>query len=168
MTAEKLIGRFSDLLARLAALGLVVMTAVVGWQVFGRFILDSSPSWTEQTAMLLMIWYVLFAAAAGVREGFHIRIALLDDLLGPGGVAMAHRVINALVAVFGLVIAFYGADLLWAVRDHVIPSLGLKRWVAYAPLPISGFLMTIFALENMVKARANDGLDAENLTGSPD
>ncbi len=168
MSAARWIETFSDILARLAAIGLVVMTAVVGWQVFGRFILDASPSWTEQTAMLLMIWYVLFAAAAGVREGFHIRIALLDDLLGSGAVAMVHRVINALIAVFGLVIAFYGADLLWAVRDHVIPSLGLKRWVAYAPLPISGFLMTVFAIENMVKARANHGLETESLTGSPD
>ena len=53
----------SDWLVRFGALGLVVMTAIVGWQVFGRFVLDSSPSWTEQAALVLMIWYVMFAAA---------------------------------------------------------------------------------------------------------
>lgn len=156
----------SDWLARLGAFGLVVMTAVVGWQVFGRFILDASPSWTEQSALLLMIWYVLFAAAAGVREGFHIRIALLDDLIGEQGVTNLHRIINVLVALMGLAIAVYGAQLLWAVRDHVIPSLGLSRWVAYAPLPISGLLMAVFAVENMVRPPSDDGLEDSPLGSS--
>ena len=72
----------SDWLVRFGALGLVVMTAIVGWQVFGRFVLDSSPSWTEQASLVLMIWYVMFAAAAGVYEGFHIRIALIEERFG--------------------------------------------------------------------------------------
>lgn len=156
----------SDWLARLGAFGLVVMTAVVGWQVFGRFVLDSSPSWTEQTALLLMIWYVLFAAAAGVREGFHIRIALLDDLMGERSVAVLHRIINLLVALMGLAIAVYGAQLLWAVRDHVIPSLGLSRWVPYAPLPISGLLMAVFAVENILRPPSDDGLENSPLGSS--
>jgi TRAP-type C4-dicarboxylate transport system permease small subunit len=158
----------SDWLARLGSLGLVIMTAVVGWQVFGRFILESSPSWTEQSALLLMIWYVLFAAAAGVREGFHIRIALLDDLIGEKGVATLHRVINILVALMGLCIAIYGTQLLWAVREHVIPSLGLSRALAYAPLPVSGLLMAVFAIENMFRPRHDDGLEDDVLPGSAD
>ena len=69
--------RMTGWLIRLAAVGLVAMAVIVIWQVFGRFVLDSSPSWTEQAALVLMIWYVMFASAAGVHEGFHIRIALL-------------------------------------------------------------------------------------------
>ena len=61
------------------SIGLLAMTAIIGWQVFGRFVLNSSPSWTEQASLIMMIWYVMFAAAAGVYEGFHIRIALLED-----------------------------------------------------------------------------------------
>ena len=48
------------------AAGLLAMTAIVGWQVFGRFILDASPSWTEQASLILMIWYVMFSSAARV------------------------------------------------------------------------------------------------------
>lgn len=141
-----MLDKLSDWLIRLGAAGLVVMTAVIGWQVFGRFVLQSSPSWSEQAALLLMIWYVLFAAAAGVREGFHIRIALLEDM---SSTVMARRVritIHCLVALFGAVLFIYGSQLVWLVRDHVIPSLGLSRGFAYIPLPVSGLLMTIFAL----------------------
>jgi len=133
------------LLVKLGALGLVAMTAIIGWQVFGRFVLNSSPSWTEQASLILMIWYVMFAAAAGVYEGFHIRIALLEEKLGDRA-APARRLVAAIVMVLGLVLLVYGAQLCWLVRDNVVPSLGVSRSVAYFPMPVSGLLMALFAL----------------------
>ena len=139
----------SDWLVRFGALGLVVMTAIVGWQVFGRFVLDSSPSWTEQASLVLMIWYVMFAAAAGVYEGFHIRIALIEERFGERARGL-RRVVAGIVALMGLVLLVYGLQLCWQVRGNVIPSLGISRAVAYVPLPVSGLLMTIFALGRMI------------------
>jgi TRAP-type C4-dicarboxylate transport system permease small subunit len=148
-----MLSKLSDILIRLAAFGLVLMTAVICWQVFGRFVLQSSPSWSEQTALLLMIWYVFFAAAAGVREGFHIRIALLEDLSSPRMAGHIKMGINILVALFGLVLLIYGLQLVWLVRIHVIPSLGISRGLAYVPLPFCGFLMSVFALEHIFNDR---------------
>lgn len=136
----------SDWLIRIAAGGLILMTAIIGWQVFGRFVLDSSPSWTEQGALILMIWYILFAAAAGVREGFHIRIALLEGNFTQRTARRIRLAINLIVAGFGLVLLIFGVQLVWLVWDHVIPSLGLSRGVAYIPLPVSGFLILLFSL----------------------
>jgi TRAP-type C4-dicarboxylate transport system permease small subunit len=137
--------RMSDMLTRLAALGLVAMAAIVIWQVFGRFVLDSSPSWTEQAALVLMIWYVMFASAAGVHEGFHIRIALLEERLGPRAASL-RRVTAMIVLGLGLVLLVYGAQLVWLVRGNDMPSLGISRAVAYVPMPIAGLLMALFAL----------------------
>ena len=39
-------------LIAIAAAGLVAMTVIVGWQVIGRYVLGSSPSWTEQAAQV--------------------------------------------------------------------------------------------------------------------
>ena len=144
----------SDWLVRFGALGLVVMTAIVGWQVFGRFVLDSSPSWTEQASLVLMIWYVMFAAAAGVYEGFHIRIALIEERFGERARGL-RRVVAAIVALMGLVLLVYGLQLCWQVRGNVIPSLGISRAVAYVPLPVSGLLMTMFALGRMISGAAD-------------
>lgn len=136
----------ADFLAKLAAAGLIGMTAIIGWQVFGRFVLDSSPSWSEQTAMVLMIWYVFLAAAAGVWERFHIRIEILEQRLSPAGMRRLRIGIHGLIAAFGLIFAIYGALLVWDVRIHVIPSLGISRSFAYLPIPFAGLLMTIFSI----------------------
>ena len=56
----------SRLLQWLSGFGLLLMTVVIAWQVFARRVLNDSPAWAEQAALLLMIWFVMFAAAAGV------------------------------------------------------------------------------------------------------
>lgn len=144
--------RISRWLVGFGSAGLLAMTAIIAWQVFGRFILSSSPSWTEQASLILMIWYVMFAAAAGVHEGFHIRIALLEERLGDNA-APVLRIVAVVVAVLGIVLLVYGAQLCWLVRNNVVPSLGISRAVAYIPLPVSGLLMTLFALPQIASGR---------------
>ncbi|WP_187336677.1 TRAP transporter small permease [Novosphingopyxis iocasae] len=141
-------------------LGLLIMTAIVGWQVFGRFILDSSPSWTEQASLILMIWYVMFASAAGVYEGFHIRIALLEEKLGDRARPLT-RLVALVIALIGIALLIYGAQLCWIVRGNTVPSLGFSRAVAYVPLPISGLLMAVFALPQILTGRHRDEPRAE-------
>ena len=145
--------RLSNWLINLAALGLIAMTGVIGWQVFGRFVLDSSPSWSEQTAMLLMVWYVFFAAAAGVWEKFHIRIEILEHRLSPKAVTGLRISIQALITLMSLAICIYGGVLAWELRDNVIPSLGVSRSLAYIPLAIAGALMAVFAIARILRER---------------
>ena len=154
----------SRLLVGFGSVGLLTMTAIIAWQVFGRFVLNSSPSWTEQASLILMIWYVMFAAAAGVHEGFHIRIALLEEKLGDSASPLI-RLVAVIVALIGLVLLVYGAQLCWAVRDNTVPSLGISRAVAYIPLPVSGLLMALFALPQAMSGRHPVEPDIEGESG---
>lgn len=142
----------SRILIAFGSIGLLAMTAIIGWQVFGRFVLNSSPSWTEQASLIMMIWYVLFAGAAGVYEGFHIRIALLEEKFGERARPLV-RLTALIVAIIGVVLLVYGTQLCWAVRSNVVPSMGVSRAVAYIPLPVSGLLMVLFALPQMFTGR---------------
>lgn len=130
--------------------GLVAMTAIIGWQVFARYVLQASPSWSEQAALLLMLYYILFAAAVGVREDFHIRLTMVMDAL-PEAVAKPLRIAALLVVgVFGAVLAYYGGALTAGTWSHTIPTLGLPRGVSYVPLAGAGALMAFFALEQIL------------------
>lgn len=133
-----------------AGIGLLIMTAIIAVQVFARYVLNDSPAWAEQAALLLMIWYVFIAAAAGVREGFHIRIAVFADNL-PSAVRHPVMLIAHLVVVaFGIAMAIYGVDLTRETWQHVIPTLGISRGYAYIPIALSGVLITGFAIEQFI------------------
>jgi TRAP-type C4-dicarboxylate transport system permease small subunit len=133
-----------------AGIGLLLMTAIIAWQVFARYVLNASPAWAEQAALLLMIWYVFIAAAAGVREGFHIRIAVFADQL-PDRMRHVVRLISHLVVLlFGVAMAYWGVELARATWEHVIPTLGISRGYAYIPIALSGALIAGFSLEQLV------------------
>ena len=146
-TASQKISLFSKWFA---GLGLLIMTAIIAMQVFTRYVLNDSPPWAEQAALLLMIWYVFIAAAAGVREGFHIRIAVFADNL-PEGVRHPVLILAHLgVVLFGIAMVVFGIELARETWKHVIPTLGISRGYAYVPIALSGVLITGFSIEQLV------------------
>ena len=52
--------------------GLLVIVAIVFYQVFGRYVLNASPTWTESLALVLVLYVTLIGAAVGVRDAGHI------------------------------------------------------------------------------------------------
>lgn len=133
-----------------AGAGLILMTGIIAWQVFARYVLNASPAWAEQAALLLMIWYVFFAAAAGVREGFHIRISVFVQRLGPFARLLVTTLTHALIGLFGVLMVYFGIELARETWQHVIPTLGISRGYAYIPIPISGALIAGFSLEQLI------------------
>ncbi len=144
----------SHILLAISAAGLVLMTGFVLWQVFGRYVLNSTPSWTEQASLTLMIWYVSLAAAAGVREGFHIRIVALEEALPQKTQRWMRIMSNLVVGGCGVAMLVWGGELTLRTWSHVIPSLGLPRGMAYIGLPIAGALITLFSLERILEEAA--------------
>ena len=133
-----------------AGIGLLIMTAIIAVQVFARYVLNDSPAWAEQAALLLMIWYVFIAAAAGVREGFHIRIAVFADNLAPRVRRPVLVIAHLVVVAFGISMVVFGIELTQQTWQHVIPTLGISRGYAYLPIALSGVFITGFSIEQFV------------------
>lgn len=151
---EKITAAFSRALMLAGGVGLIAMTGFIGWQVFGRYVLNASPAWTEQGALVLMVWFAMFSAAAGVHQGFHIRISVGVEALPPRVRAVCRAAALIVVALGGCALAWWGGELVARTWSHTIPTLGLPRGVAYLPLPASGALMVLFALERLAELAA--------------
>ncbi len=142
--AGDLVARLTLWLCVVSLLGIVL---VQSWQVFGRYLLNDSPSWTEPLALLLMNTTMMCAAALGVRSHAHFRFSLLSERLSP----LAQRVLNGLALVIavalGLLLAIGGAILFWSDRDVLLAGTLLPEGARYLPLVLGGALMAGFALE---------------------
>ena len=133
-----------------SAAGLVLMTVVIGIQVFGRYVLNSSPNWSEKFCLLLMIYYIMFAAAAGVHDKTHIGLAFLSSVR-PGPVRRITDVFVALsLGLFGCGMTWFGWQMAQSTWTHVIPTLGLPVGLSYLPFPLAGLLFILFSLEHVL------------------
>src|SRR4249920_1585310 len=108
----RLLTRCNALLARWGAYfsvaGLVAIVAIVAWQVFGRYVLNSSPTWTENLALVLILYVTLLGAAVGVRDAGHIGMDSLLVMLPDHVREKIELVIDVLVAVFGVAMVYNG------------------------------------------------------------
>ncbi|WP_221400983.1 TRAP transporter small permease [Parvularcula dongshanensis] len=143
----------------LSGVGLCVITLIILYQVFMRYVLSASPSWSEQAALYILVWTVLIAAAAGVREQFHIRIQAAQDALSPKRRRVAIIAAHAVTGLIGVFLAVYGTQLVTALWAYDIPTLGLPRGSAFLPLPLGGFLIAAFSAEHVLAIRK--GLEVE-------
>src|SRR6266851_6789049 len=77
----------------IAGTALVLISAVIPWGVYTRYVLNSAASWPEPTAVLLTIWLTFFGAAACYRLGLHMNVSVGVDLLSEG----VRRIVDWLV-----------------------------------------------------------------------
>lgn len=150
---------FSDSISKVVilagAIGLLAMTLIITWKIFGRYVLGSTPNWSEQAALVLMIWYVSFAAAAGVKEGFHIRILALENACKASVRKLLRMFGHTVVALCGLAMCFWSMQLVIGTWSHAVPTLGIPRGAVYIALPVSGLLIAIFAVEKIFEEQQN-------------
>ena len=133
-----------------AVAGLIGIVATVTWQVFGRYVLNDTPTWAESTALVLILYVTMFGAAVGVRDAGHIGLESLL-ILAPESVRLKLEiVIHLLVGGFGLVMAWNGGILAESVMAYKIPTLGLPEGINHIPSVIAGVLIALFSLEHII------------------
>jgi len=130
--------------------GLVLMTAIIGWQVYARYILNDTPRWSERFCLLLMLYFILFAAAAGIRDQSHIGLVIFRDSLPPLPRKIATIVTHLIVMAFGGGMVWFGMDMVTSTWTHIIPTLEIPTGVSYLPFPLSGGLFVLFSLEHIL------------------
>jgi TRAP-type C4-dicarboxylate transport system permease small subunit len=133
-----------------AVTGLVGIVTVVALQVFGRYVLNDTPTWAESTALVLILYVTMLGAAVGVRDAGHIGLESLLILVPDALRLKLEVVIHLLVGAFGLVMAWNGALLAESVMAYKIPTLGLPEGINQIPLVIAGTLIALFSLEHIV------------------
>ena len=157
---ERLLDGVTTLALWISGTCLVAMTAAVAWQVFGRFVLNASPSWTEPLSLMLMLYFILLAAAVGVRERFHLGLDLLRHVAPAQVNHWLDLVSFAIVGAFGIAMVWYGSELMLGTWSAPIPVLGVPEGLNHLPMVLSGALIVLFSLEHLL-VLAGFGSEAE-------
>jgi TRAP-type C4-dicarboxylate transport system permease small subunit len=134
----------------LACAGLVGMAVVQGWQVFARYVLNDSPSWTEPLALLCMSTTMMLSAACGVRASRHFGFFILVETAKPAVRAVLLAISSLIAIAIGLMLAVWGAKMVGEAWDYPIAGAPFPQGVAYLPMSLGGLLIAIFAVEKLL------------------
>ena len=125
---------------------MIILSALICWQVFSRYVLNSSPFWIEEISVISLMWIGLLGAAGCVWTESHMSLELVVSRL-PETVRIWLRALTDLaIAGFALFLCDRGIFLVQRTMSGTLSSLPLAVGYTYLILPIAGGLMVLFAL----------------------
>lgn len=127
---------------------IIIISAAI--QVFYRFVLDKSFSWTDELCRYGMIWITFVGAGYAVRTHQHIAVDLLKNFVPSKAGAILDRVNGVLTLVFGASLAYFGGKLSLMNMTQVSPGLKISMGFMYASIPICGILVCIYAIFDVI------------------
>jgi TRAP-type C4-dicarboxylate transport system permease small subunit len=146
-----------------AGVALVLISAIIPWAVFTRYVLNSAASWPEPTAVLLTIVLTFFGAAACYRLGLHMNVTLAVNHLPPSLRRISDYAVELLMALMALFMVIWGTRLCDATWGNTIADFPfLSTGVTYLPIPIGGAILFLFVVEHLTIGRPHEVIgDAE-------
>jgi TRAP-type C4-dicarboxylate transport system permease small subunit len=136
-----------DLFNRLVGWGLagllLVMTVLIFWQVFARFVVGRPLYFSDEIARFAMIWLTFIGAGYAYRKGLMISVDIVLEYAGPK-LARAMRVLVVLAsALFAFILVKYGFEMVGRVSNQTAPSTRVSMMWPYLAVPLGGIVILV-------------------------
>jgi TRAP-type C4-dicarboxylate transport system permease small subunit len=147
------LSRLLDLIDRGVELLVAVIFAamcVVGLlQVFNRFVLNASLSWSEEAQIFGHIWIVFLAVPIAYRRGAHLYVETFRAMLGARSGAAFDLMVELLWAAFAVALVYlsYRVSVVAALQES--PGLEIPMSYPYYGMVVGGAYLLLIAVRRI-------------------
>ncbi|MCC5931930.1 MAG: TRAP transporter small permease [Cyclobacteriaceae bacterium] len=131
------------------------MILTVTLQIFSRFLLESTPSWTEEAARAFFIYTIAFGVGSGIQNGSFVRLELIHRYLKEESIKILDATVWALVVVFMGISSYYAWVFLQYGFDETSPAMEIPMAFVFAGLFILMVMMLIFSIDVLIRILFN-------------
>lgn len=124
---------------------LSIMTVVVFYQVFCRFVIKAALPWSEELSIYILAWVTFLGASIGVKRGAHIGVEAVIVLF-PKKIQRYFVLLSySICAVFFAMIVYYGMLIVQKqiITGQVSPAMRIPMYYAYLSVPVGSALIVI-------------------------
>lgn len=152
----------------LSSFALVLLVVIFGWLVFGRYVLNVTPTWVEQLSLLLVGYITFVGGAAGVHEQSHLGVTLFREMLGEPYTDIVAAFADFILAVFGLVMLVACIELMEFGWSTKLAMLNIPESFRTLPAAFCGGLTFLFAMSHGLTriARVYHAMTTKNEEGA--
>lgn len=134
----------------IAGISMVVMTLVIPYGVFMRYVFNAAAAWPEPLSVLLMILFSFFGGAACYRANSHMSVAMFTDAVPDNWRAFLVWLVDLCMAALALFTVIWGVGLVKTIWHQVVGEFPfLSVGFTYLPIPLGGAITMLFILERV-------------------
>ena len=133
-----------------SATALVLITLVIPYGVFMRYVMNSASSWPEPFSVLAMVLFSFVGGAAAFRANVHISVQMLTDAVPAAARGWLLKLADLCMIAAALFMLFYGTQLVkvtWGQTIAEFPTLSVG--ITYLPIPLGGLITLLFIVERL-------------------
>lgn len=146
MLLEKL-SNYSNRLAKVGCIVLfLIMTISAVTQVFTRYVLNSSLSWTEELARFSFIWLNILGASIAVKHKSHAAVSLLVDHLPKMFKRIVVLAADILMIFSAYLMVAQGFKMVAVTMRQLSPAINIPMGYVYLSVPVSGLVIVLHKL----------------------
>jgi TRAP-type C4-dicarboxylate transport system permease small subunit len=128
----------------------VVLTVIFGWLVFGRYVLNATPTWVEQIALLLVMLVTFLGAAVGIHENTHLGVSYFREIAPKPVRVLFTALSHLMLAVFGGVMMWHSTALVLFKWGSLIPLIHVPEGLRAIPIAVCGALVLLFSVGHLI------------------
>src|SRR5260221_12559226 len=134
----------------LSGVAMLIMTIIIPYGVFMRYVVESPASWPEPAGILLMVLFSFIGGGAAYRAKAHIAVSTLLNMLNDTNRVRMERTADAGMGIIALFMIKWGALLVEATWQNTIAEFPeLSVGVTYLPIPVAGGITLLFVIERL-------------------
>ena len=134
----------------LAAVAMVVITIIIPYGVFMRYVMNSAASWPEPAGILMMIVFSFIGGAAAYRANAHIAVATVLNMVNHANRRRLEFAGDIGMGIVGLFMVKWGVLLVQTVWQNSIAEFpGISAGATYIPIPAAGVITFLFCVERL-------------------
>ncbi|GAK61716.1 TRAP-type C4-dicarboxylate transport system, small permease component [Candidatus Vecturithrix granuli] len=127
----------------------VAMVIVGGMQVFNRFVLNQSLSWSEEFQKFSHIWLIFLTIPVGYHRGSHIGMNMLVGKFPENVQKFIILITDIMWLGLAVAIVTYTHVIMRVARRQTSPGLGLRMDLVYLGVMLGGIYLAIVALRKI-------------------
>ena len=127
-----------------------MMTVIFSWLVYGRYVLNSTPTWVEQVSLLLVVLIGFLGAAIGIHKRTHLGVSYFRDRMPIVLKIIFDLTTHFMLMIFGYVMMVYSYKLVVFKWSTQIPLINIPEGLRAVPIMICGGLILLFSIGHLL------------------
>ncbi len=154
-TPQKIAGTVNKIVSYIGVVIFTILIIACVMQVFFRFVLNNSLSWTEELARYCFVWMHLLGASLLIESSGHATVTALIDLFQGKFRKLIDVFIEVVVFVNGCIMLYSGVLLAFRSRANLSTAMRVPMWCVNSAVAVGGVLLMIQAVVKIVTILMN-------------
>ena len=139
----RIMDRFNKFMFWIAGILTIIMSVTILYQVFSRYILQTSLHWSEELTRYIMIWLVFIGASLALRNSQLIGVEALAEAVPERFRRWMKIAVNVVSGFFFIFLIIIGIEITLGVSVQTSPAMRIPMSWAYLSIPVGSFLMLL-------------------------